>query len=105
MPVAAVRLCLDRGRQYPGRGRAMGEARDDGRGRPRRLGRIVTKGSGRIPIQAQSPTSQLEETMIARSKWRGVVASFFAAAALTLLAAPAGAQAPSGEPVKIGFSM
>ena len=43
--------------------------------------------------------------MIARSKWRGVVASFFAAAALTLLTAPAGAQAPSGEPVKIGFSM
>ena len=43
--------------------------------------------------------------MIARSKWRGVVASFFAAAAFALLPAPAGAQAPSGEPIKIGFSM
>ena len=29
LPVAAMRLCLHRGRQYPGRGRAMGEAQDD----------------------------------------------------------------------------
>ena len=29
LPVAAMRLCLDRGRQYPGRGRAMGEAAHD----------------------------------------------------------------------------
>ena len=29
LPVAAMRLRLDRGRQYPGRGRAMGEAADD----------------------------------------------------------------------------
>ena len=29
LPVAAMRLCLDRGRQYAGRGRAMGEAQDD----------------------------------------------------------------------------
>ena len=35
----------------------------------------------------------------------GVVASFFAVAAVGLLTVPAGAQAPSGEPIKIGFSM
>ena len=29
LPVAAMRLRLHRGRQYPGRGRAMGEAQDD----------------------------------------------------------------------------
>src|SRR5689334_8726093 len=33
MPVAAVRLCLDRGGQYPGRGGGVGEAQDDRRGR------------------------------------------------------------------------
>jgi branched-chain amino acid transport system substrate-binding protein len=43
--------------------------------------------------------------MFARSKWRRVIASLFAAAGLALLTVPAGAQAPSGEPVKIGFSM
>src|SRR5215469_10469350 len=41
--------------------------------------------------------------MLARLKWRGAVASFFAAAAVFLT--PAKAQAPSGEPIKIGFSM
>ena len=29
LPLAAMRLCLHRGGQYPGRGRAMGEAEDD----------------------------------------------------------------------------
>jgi branched-chain amino acid transport system substrate-binding protein len=43
--------------------------------------------------------------MLARLKWRGVVASFFAATALAALPFPAGAQAPSGEPIKIGFAM
>ena len=43
--------------------------------------------------------------MLARLKWRGAVASFFAAAAVAMLLTPAKAQAPSGEPVKIGFSM
>src|ERR1700741_2879230 len=38
-------------------------------------------------------------------KWRGALASFAAAAALALLPALAKAQTPSGEPVKIGFSM
>jgi branched-chain amino acid transport system substrate-binding protein len=43
--------------------------------------------------------------MLARLKWRGVVASFFATAALAALTAPAGAQAPSGQPITIGFGM
>jgi len=43
--------------------------------------------------------------MLARLKWRGVVASFFAATAFAALTAPASAQAPSGEPIKIGFAM
>ena len=38
MPVAAMRLRLDRGRQYSGRGRAMGEAEDDRRNRRGSLG-------------------------------------------------------------------
>ena len=38
VPEPPMRLCLDRGRQYPGRGRAMGEARDDRRARRRGLG-------------------------------------------------------------------
>src|ERR1700731_1149842 len=43
--------------------------------------------------------------MLARLKWRGAVASFFAAAAAAMLLTPAKAQAPSGQPVTIGFSM
>src|SRR5262245_28338456 len=43
--------------------------------------------------------------MLARLKWRGAVASFFAAAAVALFLTPAKAQAPSGQPVTIGFSM
>ena len=43
--------------------------------------------------------------MFARLKWRGAVASFFAAAAVALFLVPAKAQAPSGQPVTIGFSM
>src|SRR5438034_4816018 len=43
--------------------------------------------------------------MLARLKWRGAVASFFAAAAVAMLLTPAKAQAPSGQPVTIGFSM
>ena len=38
LPVAAMRLRLDRGRQYPGRGRAMGEAQHDRRTRGGSLG-------------------------------------------------------------------
>ena len=38
LPVAAMRLRLDRGRQYPGRGRAMGEAAADRRARRRGVG-------------------------------------------------------------------
>src|SRR5215469_15977158 len=43
--------------------------------------------------------------MLARLKWRGAVASFFAAGAVAMLLTPAKAQAPSGQPVTIGFSM
>src|SRR5215471_20131150 len=43
--------------------------------------------------------------MLARLKWRGPLASFFAAAALAMFLTPAKAQAPSGQPVTIGFSM
>src|SRR2546425_12839869 len=43
--------------------------------------------------------------MLARLKWRGAVASFFAAAAVAVFLTPAKAQAPSGQPVTIGFSM
>jgi branched-chain amino acid transport system substrate-binding protein len=43
--------------------------------------------------------------MFARLKRRGVVASLFATAALAALTVPAGAQAPSGQPLTIGFSM
>src|SRR5260370_29057361 len=43
--------------------------------------------------------------MLARLKWRGAVASFFAAAAVAAFLTPAKAQAPSGQPVTIGFSI
>ncbi len=40
LPVAAMRLRLDRGRQYARRGRAMGEAAHDRRSRPRGVGKL-----------------------------------------------------------------
>src|SRR5919204_805472 len=43
--------------------------------------------------------------MLARLKWRGALASFFAAAAMAMFLTQVKAQAPSGEPIKIGFSM
>jgi branched-chain amino acid transport system substrate-binding protein len=43
--------------------------------------------------------------MLAQLKRRGIVASLFATAALAALAVPAAAQAPSGQPITIGFSM
>src|SRR5262249_26201132 len=56
----------------------------------------------RVPVKT---SASLEERMLARLKWRGAVASFFAAAAMAMFLTPAKAQAPSGEPIKIGFSM
>jgi branched-chain amino acid transport system substrate-binding protein len=41
--------------------------------------------------------------MLANLQWRGAIASIFAAALLA--AVPAKAQAPSGQPIKIGFGM
>ena len=43
--------------------------------------------------------------MSARLKWRGALASFVATAALAVFGSPAGAQAPSGQPITIGFGM
>jgi branched-chain amino acid transport system substrate-binding protein len=43
--------------------------------------------------------------MIGRLNWRGALASLFAAALTAAFSGPAGAQAPSGEPIRIGFSM
>ncbi len=43
--------------------------------------------------------------MLARLKWRGAVASFFAMAAVAAFPTPAAAQTPSGQPLTIGFSM
>src|SRR6478752_2860658 len=43
--------------------------------------------------------------MSARLNWRGAVASFAAAAALAASGVPAAAQAPSGQPITIGFAM
>src|SRR5882672_3080944 len=43
--------------------------------------------------------------MLARLNRRGLVASFLATAALAALTVPASAQAPSGQPITIGFGM
>ena len=43
--------------------------------------------------------------MLARLNWRGAVTSLFAVAAVAVFLTPAKAQAPSGQPVTIGFSM
>jgi branched-chain amino acid transport system substrate-binding protein len=43
--------------------------------------------------------------MIGRLNWRGIAASFFGAALAAAVWGPAKAQAPAGEPIKIGFSM
>jgi branched-chain amino acid transport system substrate-binding protein len=56
-------------------------------------------------FRSKDKVNQLEESMLVRLNRRGVVASLFATAAIGALKVPASAQAPSGEPVKIGFSM
>jgi len=43
--------------------------------------------------------------MLPRTNHRGLVASFIAAAALAVGLTPAQAQAPSGQPITIGFGM
>src|SRR5712691_12815822 len=43
--------------------------------------------------------------MIGKLSWRGIAASFFCAALAAVAFGPANAQAPRGEPIKIGFSM
>ena len=49
LPVAAMRLRLDRGGQRPGRGRAMGEAADDRRAGGARLGPVTQRTNPAIP--------------------------------------------------------
>jgi branched-chain amino acid transport system substrate-binding protein len=70
---------------------------------------MTIKGSTRISDQRfpkqSDKANQLEETMLARLNRRGVVASFFATAAIAALTVPASAQAPAGQPITIGFSM
>jgi branched-chain amino acid transport system substrate-binding protein len=55
--------------------------------------------------RSNQPNNHLEEIMSARLKWRGAVASFFATTALAAFLVPASAQAPSGQPITIGFGM
>jgi branched-chain amino acid transport system substrate-binding protein len=43
--------------------------------------------------------------MLARLKWRDVVAALIASTVLAAPTIPAGAQAPSGDPIRIGFGM
>jgi len=62
------------------------------------------QGTGK-KSRAAKLMSQLEESMLAQLKRRGVVASFFAAAVVALLLSPAKAQAPAGQPITIGFAM
>jgi branched-chain amino acid transport system substrate-binding protein len=50
-------------------------------------------------------TANWRKTMIGRLNRRGIVASLFSAALAAAVFGPANAQAPSGEPIKIGFSM
>src|SRR6516165_11331325 len=46
-----------------------------------------------------------EETMLARLKWRSIATALLAAASVAAFAAPTQAQAPSGQPIAIGFGM
>src|SRR3977135_4144197 len=55
--------------------------------------------------RSSHPSNQLEESMSARLKWPGAVASLVAAVALAAFLVPASAQAPSGQPITIGFGM
>ena len=52
LPVAAMRLRFDRGRQYPRRGRTVGETAHDRRSRPRSVGSVAC----RISLPGKSPS-------------------------------------------------
>ena len=70
VPVAAMRLRLDRGRQRLGRGRRMGQAADDRGGRPRGLGKL---SECPISSRARSPSSPARDVASAaasRCSWR-----------------------------------
>ncbi len=67
LPFAAMRLRLHRGRQYPGRGRAMGEAQDDRGDRGRSVGEMNCRPreSGN-PVISVVPRSQSRRLLDAR---------------------------------------
>jgi ABC-type branched-subunit amino acid transport system substrate-binding protein len=95
----------------------MGEAPHDRRIGRRGLGQVLSGSAGLCAGPKQNPmdrksskskkinTINLEESMFVRLKRRGFLASLAATAAFALLPAASQAQTPSGEPVKIGFSM
>ena len=63
LPLAAMRLRLDRGRQYPRRGRAMGETCDDRRGRRRGVGVAEDRGlRSRVPGECSEHLCERNET-------------------------------------------
>jgi branched-chain amino acid transport system substrate-binding protein len=62
-------------------------------------------GGGSRLIAAEQIKNVLEENMLTPSKRRCFFASTLTAALAVLAAAPASAQAPAGEPIKIGFGM
>ena len=72
LPVAAMRLCLDRGRQCAGRRRAMGEAADDRRGGGGSVGTlmagIVCKGKNRASSPGRGAASGAAIAMLLATK-------------------------------------
>ena len=70
LPVAAMRLRLDRGRQYPGRGRAMGEARDDRGNRRRGVGKADRRSRERESERHEENHERKNNTAISRRSCR-----------------------------------
>jgi branched-chain amino acid transport system substrate-binding protein len=56
-------------------------------------------------LKPEQVISELEENMLRPRNWRHAVAAVFAAALAVLSLGSASAQAPSGEPIRIGFGM
>src|SRR5262249_24258428 len=66
LPVAAMRLCLDRGRQHAGRGRRMGEAAHDRRYRRRSLG--LSMQTTKPPFRADHVGSLLRPAALKQAR-------------------------------------
>src|SRR5712691_9063464 len=60
---------------------------------------------GIVKNPSQAASANWRKNMIGRLNWRGVAASFFGAALAVAVWGSAKAQAPAGEPIKIGFGM